>query len=105
MSLEISNALYRRTVKRRKRRAPAERDLQVASTCGWARGRWKFFARAGVRELKRRERRAPQAMPLRRGWGIGGAGGYKDFAPDGAFGWSATFRSLQRADGRGCEKF
>jgi len=30
----------------------------------------------------------------------GGAGGGQDFAPDGAFGWSATFRSLQRADSR-----
>ena len=27
-------------------------------------------------------------------------GSYKDFAPDGAFGRSATFRSLQRANGR-----
>jgi hypothetical protein len=29
-------------------------------------------------------------MPPRRGWGIGWRAFYKDFAPDGAFGWRAT---------------
>lgn len=35
-------------------------------------------------------------MPPRRGWECGGAGCYKDFAPDGAFGRNATVSDSSR---------